>query len=444
VNNASTWIALAPWLGGGFGLLCLWAALRSARRKRLIDDLPTSKTTGVFIGLVELKGNAESEQPLTSYLAAQPCVYYNWSVQEHWSRIVTETTTDSEGHSHTTTRQESGWTTVAQGGEAQSFYLKDDCGVVQIVPDGAKLETQTIFSEICGPMDPLYYGKGPANAVFDSDHRRQFVENAILLHTPLYVMGQARERSDIVAAEIAADKNAPMFLISTRSEEQVSAGYGWGEFGWGFFGLILALAGVFISEHMSGHEPDFLVLGLVAAGYFCVAGIGWIWMVFNSLIDLRQRVRQGWSQVDVQLKRRHDLIPNLVQTIQGLRDYERNLQTELAGLRTQLGATPPGQPGADYEACGKILIAVAEHYPELKAQESFASLQKKLIDTEQRIALARGYFNSIATFYNIRLEIIPDRFLAPLGGMKSQLLMAANDFERAPVEVSLANDEPKV
>lgn len=162
-------------------------------------------------------------------------------------------------------------------------------------------------------------------------------------------------------------------------------------------------------------------------------------MVFNSLIDLRQRVRQGWSQVDVQLKRRHDLIPNLVQTVEGLRDYERNLQTELATLRSQLAATPPGQPGPDYQATSKTLIAIAERYPELTAQQSFLNLQQNLSDTEQRIALARGYFNEIATYYNTRLQIIPDKFIATLGSLHEQPLMLANDFERAPVEVSLAN-----
>jgi hypothetical protein len=160
-------------------------------------------------------------------------------------------------------------------------------------------------------------------------------------------------------------------------------------------------------------------------------------MVFNSLIDLRQRVRQGWSQVDVQLKRRYDLIGNLVNTIKGLRDYEKNLQTELAQLRAQVEATPPGQPGPDFQACSKVLIAVRERYPEIVAQTGFLELQKTLTDTEQRIALARGYFNEIATYYNTRLEIVPDRYIAGLVNMKPQALMAANEFERAAVEVKV-------
>ena len=92
-----------PLVGVLLGLLCLVAAFRAGRRRRLIENLPTSKTTGVFIGLVELKGTAESAAPLTSYLAQEPCVYYQWSVEEHWSRTVTETYTDSNGKTQTRT-----------------------------------------------------------------------------------------------------------------------------------------------------------------------------------------------------------------------------------------------------------------------------------------------------------------------------------------------------
>ena len=107
MNNVGWWVPLIPWLGGLLGLSCLFFALRAGKRKRLMDNLPTSKTTGVFIGLVELKGTAEAERPLISYLAGQSCVHYQWRVEEHWSRSVTETETDSDGKTRTRTRQES-------------------------------------------------------------------------------------------------------------------------------------------------------------------------------------------------------------------------------------------------------------------------------------------------------------------------------------------------
>jgi hypothetical protein len=138
------------------------------------------------------------------------------------------------------------------------------------------------------------------------------------------------------------------------------------------------------------------------------------------------------------LKRPADLIPTLVAVVSGLRDYERNVQTEVAALRAQVQVTAPGQAGPDPAAVAPSIRAVAEAYPELKANQSFLDLQRQLSETEQRIALARSYFNEMATFYNTRLQVVPDRFVARLGRLQPQPLMAAADFERAPVHMAFA------
>lgn len=440
MDPANALIPFFPALGAVAALLCVIGAMRSGRRQRLVDNLPTSKTTGVFIGLVELNGTAESDAPLTSHLAGVPCVHHAWTVEEKWSRTVTETYRDSDGKMKTRTRHESGWTTLDSGGETIPFYLKDDCGTILIQPDGAELEPQDVFSETCSRSDPLYYSKGPAQAIAHSDHIRRFVEDAISLHAPLYVIGQARERKDVVAAEVAKDKNAPMFLISTRSEKEVSRGFHWAFWIWCFFGLLLAVGGFVARDAAMDIDPktNWQAYLLPAAGYLVACALGWVWMVYNALVELSHRVRQGWGQVDIQLKRRHDLIPRLVETVTGLRGYETNLQVELAHLRGQLQATPPGKAGADPRACANTLVVISERYPQLQAQEAFLKLQRALADTEQRIALARGYFNEIATFFNTRLVQVPERYVAGLARLKPQALMEANDFERAPVEVKLA------
>ena len=137
-------------------------------------------------------------------------------------------------------------------------------------------------------------------------------------------------------------------------------------------------------------------------------------MVFNSLVELRQRVRQAWSLVEVQLQRRHDLIPNLVAIVQGYSDHERRAQTELAALRSELLATPPGVAGPDYRAVSKT-AGDRGALSGVEGQRAVSRLAESLADTEQRIALARGYFNDIATHYNTRLEIVPERYVAQLG-----------------------------
>jgi hypothetical protein len=430
----------APVIGIALGLLFLLGSMRLRRKRRLIDDLPTAKTQGVFIGLVELKGTAETEAPLTAYLSAQRCVQYAYHVDEHWSRTVTETYTDKDGKTRTRTKHESGWTTVAQGGEMAPFYLQDDTGVVQVRPEGAKLETAGLFDVTCNRGDTLYYAKGPALAVANSDHRRRFVETGLPLHVPLYLVGQARERTDVVAPEIAADKEAPMFLISTRSEEKVRAGLGRGIWVLAILGALAFPAGWAwrqgaLHQPLPAAWPQYLEL---LAAYVTLSVLGWVWMAFNSLVGLRNRVRQAWSLIDVQLKRRHDLIPRLVETVAALRTHEASTQTAVAQLRGQMEATPPGVSGPDFSGCAPALRAVAEAYPNLKSDTAFLALQQQLVETEQRVALARSYFNDIATYLNTRREIVPDRWIAALGGIQPQALLAAEDFERAAVTVKLA------
>jgi hypothetical protein len=214
----------------------------------------------------------------------------------------------------------------------------------------------------------------------------------------------------------------------------------WGSYGWTIFGLLAAVGFTVwrdgaLEMDMQSHVPIYVA---VATAFVFAGAVAWVWMVFNSLVDLRQRVRQAWSLIDIQLKRRFDLIPNLVNSVRAYRDHEEQLQTELAALRSQMAATPPGVKGPDHGAVSQTLIAIVERYPELKADASFLALQKTLSDTEQRIALARSYFNDIATHYNTRLETVPERYVAMLGAMKPQALMAANDFERAAVNVEFA------
>jgi hypothetical protein len=422
--------------GTALALGCLIAAFFELHRKRTIDDLPTSKAQGVFIGLAELKGTAESENPFNSFLASVRCVQYSWQVEEQWRRTVTETYRDSQGRMQTRTRTESGWTRVANGGEAEPFYLQDDTGVIRIVPEGARIEARETFNQTVGPINPLYYGKGPAISIANSTHQRRFHETAVPLHALLYVVGQAREREDIVAPEIAREKSASLFLISVKSEKQISSGYG----RWSWFWLILGLAiaagagtgWVWLAG--SGLTPVWIMI----VGYLVALFIGWLWTVYNSLIGLRNRVNQAWSQVDVQLKRRHDLIPNLVQVVEGYRSHEKETQTVLAALRGQMEATPPGVAGPDFKGLVPLFRLTVEQYPDLKASESFLKLQQSLVDSEQRIALARDYYNDITTFYNTRLSIIPDRFAALLARLSPRALLEAADFERAPVNVRLA------
>jgi hypothetical protein len=419
-------------------LLLLWS-LHLRRRHRLLRDLPTSKARGVFIGLVELKGAAEAEAPLRSYLAEQRCVHYSYSVEERWSRTVTEHYTDKDGKSQTRTRHESGWNTIASGGETTPFYLQDDTGVVLIRPDGARIEPCTLFSATAARGDALYYAKGPPGAVADSDHVRRFTETGIPLHAALYVVGRARERTDIVAPEIAADHDAPVFLISCKSEERVLKNYAVGSWVTWALGIVAAGGvGAVLTVDLTPDQP-WIPLAAGVACFLALWGAAWVWMAYNSLVGIRERVRQAWSLIEVELKRRHDLIPALVHALDRIRAHETSLQTAIAQLRAQQAATPPGVAGPDFQGLAASVRIVAEHYPELKAQREFVRLHNELVTTEQRVALARTYYNDTATHFATRLEQVPDRWVARLGRMQPAPLLAASDFERAEVRVQFAD-----
>jgi hypothetical protein len=431
-----------PAVGWGVALLVGWPAARAARLRRFLKDTPTSKTKGVFIGHVEVQGTAETQVPFTSYLAECPCVHYAWSVGEHWSRLVTETYRDSKGNTQTRTRRESGVAIVASGGETQPFYLQDDTGFLLVRPDGARIEALTTFSETVPCGHPLYYAKGPDGAVANSDHRRTFSETAIPLHQPVFVAGTARERHDVVAPEIAASRDAPIFVISVHGEDSIGRGYAWAYWLWTVFGaFVAAVSSFFATLALAGTrdpEPWMSLAGIAAGlGLYALYHLAiWAWMAFNSLQRLRQRVRAAAANIDVELKRRHDLFPRLVEVVKGVRGHERATLELVATLRAQAVAR---RESGDVAAVSPAVVAIAEAYPELRANTAFLELQRTLSDTETRIALSREYHNGIVAGFNARLLVVPDRLVARLAGMRPFAFFEAKSLEREAPRVALAD-----
>lgn len=408
---------------------CLLLALNAGRKRRLLDDTPVSKALGVFVGEVELEGRCVRRDPFMSYLAERPCVLYSWSVEEHWRRARQETYTDDKGRTRTRTVIDTGSDTVASGGEKGGFYVQDETGYVWVNPEGADLETVTMFERHVDRDDALYYDKGPDDAVEGSTGERSFYEYGLPVGTLLFVRGRASERPDIVAAQIKHEDKADMFIITPRKAQEISDGKASAFVLWNIFGALLA--GLFGGALMVGARPDVAPIGFLVGLllYLAALGAGWVWMVFNSVTGLRNRVRQAQSLIDVQLKRRADLLPPLVACVQGFRAHEASVQTLVAALRAQAAG---GRPAA----VAPLLVAVAERYPELRGQAVFAELSKHLVETEDRIALARAYHANIATFYNTRLQRVPDRYVADLVKMQPEPLFEAEGFERQAQQIA--------
>ena len=160
---------------------------------------------------------------------------------------------------------------------------------------------------------------------------------------------------------------------------------------------------------------------------------------YNTLVGLRNKVKDQWAQIDVQLKRRFDLIPNLVETVKGYAKHESStLEAVVKARNTYLSAsTPEAQMKADGELTQAItkLFALSEAYPELKANENFKQLQSELTSTEDKISYARQFYNDIVMKYNNKIEMFPSNIVAGMFKFKAQAFFEVNEEERQNVKV---------
>jgi len=161
--------------------------------------------------------------------------------------------------------------------------------------------------------------------------------------------------------------------------------------------------------------------------------------MYNNLVGLRNRVKNSYSQIDVQLKRRNDLIPNLVETVKGYAAHEKGVLEEVTKARTGVmnASTIEETSAADNQLTGalKTLFAVAENYPDLKANSNFQQLQGELSDTEDKIAYARQFYNDVVLKYNNACQQFPSSLLAGMFGFKEETYFEAPESEKAVPEV---------
>ncbi len=181
----------------------------------------------------------------------------------------------------------------------------------------------------------------------------------------------------------------------------------------------------------------FLVFLLVLVGLIILLSVG----IYNNLITLRNRAENAWAQVDVQLRRRYDLIPNLVETVKGYAKHEREVFERVTEARTRaINASTVGeQSQAENMLTGalKSLFAVVENYPELKANQNFLLLQEELAGTESKIAFARQFYNDSVMKYNIRLQVFPAKLIAQWFRFQPKEYFELEEAEaRGPVKVS--------
>jgi LemA protein len=180
--------------------------------------------------------------------------------------------------------------------------------------------------------------------------------------------------------------------------------------------------------------PTWITIGIL--GLLAV----YVWSLYNGLVTESTQIDEAWGQIDVQLKRRADLIPNLVESVKGYAKHEKTVFTDVTKARTALmnadHPTEKAQANDMLTGALKSLFAVAEAYPQLKANENFIHLQKELSDTEDKVAYARQFYNTQLMEYNLKVKMFPNNLFANMFGFKEKEFFKAEESERKGVKVA--------
>ena len=183
----------------------------------------------------------------------------------------------------------------------------------------------------------------------------------------------------------------------------------------------------------------WIILGIVVVLIIAVIGM------YNSLVQSKIKVDNAWSQIDVQLQRRFDLIPNFVETVKGYMTHERETFEKKASLRTSWANANSVSEKAELDnqlsTTLKTIMAVSENYPELKANQNFSELSEELRNTENKISFSRQFYNDTVTMYNTKLQVFPSNIIAGMFNFKARdLFKAESDEARRNVKVDFGNN----
>lgn len=398
-------------------LVALWFWWLFLKRKRLIQDVPTSAAKGVALGLNELIGTVVADQTEQSPQAGLDCVW--------WRNTFYEKDSDK------------GWEKKGEKvGGPISFLLHDDSGAIRVHPRRAEVVAPEVYdgphvSGVLRDPDASLVSRYIAQRV-DGTKRRKVVEHVIRADDPVYVLGTAQLPYESLEPHIGADREggAP-FLVRVGTEQEALFAQRVGTVVGGMISVVAgAGAGVAWADGQEIHAElvPWTEIDPVAPLVFAaviVAAMAAISLVFvyNGLIRLRHRAQAAWGLIDVQLRRRHDLIPNLVEVVKAHADHERGVQTSIAELRSQLAHDLPSAPSddavrtADAEIQAETaaldrLLALAEAYPALTADAAYSKLRAELVDTEDRVALAREFYNNSVLALHDRAKSVSGAVMA--------------------------------
>jgi len=382
----------ATWLWGIGGLagtfLATWFGFRSVKLKRMTEALPTSPTKGVAYGLTELKGVIdlpEGIDPMQGPVSNKPCVTFKYTIEER------------RGHG-----KKARWVQIHNEDRRCAFVCRDAEGTFPIDPDGADIMSWRKDSRREG--------------------RLRYNETRLQFGDPLYAIGTADidpDTGDSLYMRKPDPKDEP-FVLSSFTEKAVIAKRGIRAIAWMTlaFGSVL-LAGLMLFASRGAFSPsDYLAAAMVGPAYLCV--LTFI-LHYNDLVFLRQRARRNWSNIEVSLRKRYDLIPSMIQIAKAYMQHETDVHTGLAKLRESYGGGAAINPNMASEMLqeghmlGGAIMGLVENYPELQAQTQTAIVIRQMVALEDEIAFMRAGYNDAVTQYNTRIAKFPDSILAKIG-----------------------------
>jgi LemA protein len=372
-------------------------ALRLRLREWEVKDTPTSGCGGVTVGTCEVIGRAGATPQIAGRASNVPCAWYRWELQHY---------VHSGKNSH--------WETVERERTTAPFTVTDTSGAATVFPANA---------EMMGFKDHKYDAPGHGHGKW-----RQ-LEWRLEVGHPVYVLGPVSFDGDGVA--FRCDDPGDEFIISADTERQVERKLSVAATAATLLGLGAALLAFVLYAHQGfddkgkptvfyGTTHPARDLGVTIAAVLVLYALalfaGWLVRAFNRLVRVRVQAEKAWASIAVEVKRRHDLIDQLVTIVRAYTTYERTTLQQLTDDRSlpdtsRLHATADAD--ATTQADHQALVALAEQYPQLHANESFEQLAHELTRTENRVALARGFYNDAITVLRDRRGTFPYVFIAP-------------------------------
>jgi len=383
--SVNFWNLLLMFGGGGlFAISGTFIGFRKIKEKRYIENIPTSLSTGLAYGPAEIQGKVERKsKSLTGPLSDVPCVQYHYVVKEKRG-----------------SGKKAKWVTVTNQTQLIDFYCRDSEGIVPVNLAGAEIHTRHSISRRSG--------------------RRRYSETSIRIGDPLYVLGTAViDESTGDRLMIAKGKNKFPLITTNYTETELMGRKSRRGLGWlnlGLNGFVLVGFGLF-GAAASYAATDFLLASMIAPLFLAGCFVG---LMYNDIVFVRNRVLRAWSNIGVSLKKRADLIPNLVKIAKQYFKHEKELQTDLAKLRDSARVAVGFDPSAaglfitQEVAVMQKFFGLQEKYPDLKGNQIMAQLHEKLVLLENEVALMRSGYNHSVERFNTRIGQVPELFLAKL------------------------------